>query len=145
MYGDLAGWRAYALARGDNAPTNATDEVATAALVRGSDYIRYRYVANLLPGYDETFTPAGYEAPLAELGAYIAAGYELAKPGFFSKVYTPSEQKVLTEVKGIKWTVTGQGGATYGSSPTSSLIDAMFYPYIMDRDRAGFMLRAVGC
>jgi hypothetical protein len=50
-YGTLAGFRAYALARGDNAPTAASDALAEAALMRASDMIRLRYVPNLLPGY----------------------------------------------------------------------------------------------
>jgi hypothetical protein len=145
MYGTLAGWRAYAAARGDSAPTDAQDAVATAALVRGSDMIRVRYVANLLPGYDATFTPPGSDLPLVEEAAYIAASIELTKPGFFAKTYTAAEQKVLTEVKGIKWTVTGEASGTYAAMPVSTLIEALFEPYITDRDAAGFMLQAVGC
>lgn len=137
MYGSLAGWRAYATARGDNAPTAAADPVAQAALVRASDHIQYRYVANLQPGYDDTLS-------VVEPATYEAAKIELAKPGFFSKTYTPSQQKVLTEVKGIKWTVVGEGSKTYGAQPTSTLIEAMFAPFIFDRDAPGFMLMSVG-
>jgi hypothetical protein len=144
MYGSLAGWRAYAEARGNSAPTSAEDGVATAALVRGSDMIRLRYVANLLPGYDATFTPAGFDLPLVEEAAYIAASLELATPGFFSKTYTEAEQKVLTGVGPIRWTVTGNASGTYAAMPVSTLIDALFWPYITDPDAAGFMLRSVG-
>lgn len=144
MYGTIAGWRSYATARGDNAPTAASDAPATAALVRGSDMIRLRYVANLLPGYGIDFTPTGFDMPLVEEAAYIAASLELATPGFFSKTYTAAEQKVLTEVKGIKWTVTGDSSRTYASMPVSTLIEAMFEPYILDRDAAGFMLQSIG-
>lgn len=136
-YGSLADWRAYALARGDTAPTDALDPVAQAALLRASDHIRYRYVANLLPGYDETLE-------VVESATYVAASLELATPGFFSKTYTPGEQKVLTEVKGIKWTVVGDSSKSYAAAPTSTLIDAMFGPYLCDREAPGFMLRAVG-
>lgn len=144
MYGDLATFRAYALARGNSAPTNAIDADATAALVRASDYIRLRYVANLLPTHDTTLQPAGYDYPLVEEAAYIAASIELAKPGFFSKTYTASEQKVLTEVKGIKWTVVGDASKTYAAMPASTLIDAMFEPYVVDRDAPGFFFRSIG-
>jgi hypothetical protein len=145
MYGTLAAWRAYALERGDNAPTAASDADATAALVRASDYIRFRYVANLLSAYDPlTFTPLGYTLPLVTEATYIAAGYELATPGFFSKTFTASEQKVLTEVKGIKWTVTGNASGTYASMPSSTLIDALFEPYVVDRDADQFMFRSIG-
>lgn len=136
-YGSLAGWRDYALDRGDTAPTDAQDAVALAALLRASDHIKYRYVANLAPGYDETLE-------VVEPATYVAASLELATPGFFSRTYTPGEQKVLTEVKGIKWTVVGDASKSFAAAPTSTLIDAMFSPFIIDRDAAGFMLRAVG-
>ncbi len=144
MYGTLAGWRAYATARGNNSPTVAEDAVATAALVRGSDMIRLRYVANLLPGYDASFTPAGFDLPLVEEAAYIAASLELATPGFFSKTYTAAEQKVLTAVGSIKWTVVGNAAGTYSAMPVSTLIDALFWPYITDPGAAGFMVMSIG-
>jgi hypothetical protein len=144
MFGSLAGFREYAEARGDNAPTTATDPVATAALVRGSDHVRIRYVANLLPGYDTTLQPAGYDLPLVEEAAYIAASLELATPGFFAKTFTASEQKVLTGVGSIRWTVTGEASGVYAAMPVSTSIDALFYPYIVDRDADGFMLMSVG-
>lgn len=145
MYGTIAGWRAYATARGNSAPTEATDELATAALNRASDYIRFRYVANLLPAYsDLTFTPAGYDLPLVEEATYIAASFELATPGFFSKTYTSAEQKVLTEVKGIRWTVTGDSSKTYAAMPASTLIEAMFEPYVINRDANQFFFRSIG-
>jgi len=137
MYGSLAGWRAYALERGDNAPTDAADDVAGAALVRASDHIKYRYIANLLPGYDETLA-------VVEPATYEAANLELATPGFFTKTYTPNQQKVLTGAGSIKWTVVGDGSATYGAQPVSTLIEAMFEPYIIDRDAPGFMLASIG-
>ena len=123
MYGSLEAWRAYAAERGDNAPTEAQDAVATAALVRASDYIQFRYVVNLAAGYDETL-------PIVEQATYVAALLELAMPGFFSKTYTEAEQKVLTEVKGIKWTVTGKTGGAFSAVPTSTLIEAMLGPYL---------------
>lgn len=143
-YGSIAGWRAYATERGNSAPTEASDADATAALVRGSDYIRVRYAANLLPSYDPlTFTPTGSDLPLTEEAAYIAASIDLASPGFFAKTYTEAESKVLTGVGSVKWTVTGKGG-TYAYMPTSSLIDAMFEPWVLDRDANGFMFMTVG-
>jgi hypothetical protein len=144
MIGTLADWRAYASARGDNTPTEAEDAVATAALVRASDYIRFRYVANFISGYDETFIAPGYDIPLVEIGAYIAAGLELATPGLFSKTFTPAEQKVLTGVGSIRWTVTGKAGGIYAASPVSTLLEALFEPYILDRNRDQFMLRSIG-
>lgn len=144
MYGTIIDWRAYALARGNSAPTDATDGDATAALVRASDYVRLRYVSNLLPGHDTTFQPAGHDYPLVEEAAYIAASFELTTPGFFSKTFTSSEQKVLTGVGSIRWTVTGDASKTYGAMPVSTLIDALFEPYVTDRDENQFMLRSIG-
>lgn len=144
MYGTIAGWRAYATARGDNAPTAASDVLATAALTRASDMIRLRYLPNMLPGYGVDFIPPGSDLPLVEEASYIAASIELSTPGFFSRTYTESEQKVLTEVKGIKWTVTGRTSGVYSSMPSSTLIDAMFWPYITDADADGFMLLSIG-
>lgn len=137
MFGTLAGWRAYATERGDDAPTAAADDVAGAALVRASDYIQYHYVANLVAGYDETLA-------VVEPATYVAASLELSTPGFFSKTYTPGEQKVLTEVKGIKWTVVGDVSKAGSATPTSTLIDAMFGPYLIESDAAGFMLMSIG-
>lgn len=143
MYGTLTGFRQYHAERGNSAPTDATDEVATAALVRGSDYIRMRYVPMMLAGYDITFTPPGSDLPLVEEGAYIAGGIELTTPGFFSKTYTPSQQKVLTGVGNIKWTVVEANGV-YASIPTSTMLEAIFYPYVRDPDATGFMFASIG-
>lgn len=142
MYGTIDGWRAYALERGDNAPTAAQDPVATAALVRGSDMIRLRYVPNLLGSVD--FTPPGADLPLVEEAAYIAASLELATPGFFSRTFTASEQKVLVGVQSIKWQVVGNASGTYAAMPVSTLIDALFGPYISNPDDHGFLFRSVG-
>lgn len=144
MYGDLAGFRAYASARGNEAPTDATDALATAALVRGSDHVRLRYVSNLLPAYGVDFTPAGHDLPLVEEAAYIASSLELATPGFFAKTYTASEQKVLTGVDSIRWTVVGDASGTYAAMPVSTSIAALFEPYVIDRDADDFMLMSVG-
>lgn len=145
MYGSITEWRAYALARGDSAPTAASDADATAALTRASDYIRLRYVANLLPAYSaDTLQPSGYNYLLVSEASYIAAGLELATPGFFSKTYTPAEQKVLTGVSNIRWTVTGDASKTYSASPVSTLIEAMFEPYVIDRDKSQFLFQSVG-
>lgn len=134
MYGTLAGWRAYAAARGNAAPIEATDPVATAALQRASDYIYYHYAKKAV---------AVIPAEDLEAAAYEAAALELSKPGFFTKTYSPAEAKVLTEVDGIKWTVIGDGISGGGMMPTSSLIDAMLEDYIGRSVGIGF--RSIGC
>ena len=130
MIGTLADFRTYATARGDTAPASANDADANAALTRGSDYILYSYVSRFLAGYDET-------SANVEEAAYEAAMIELGTPNFFSKTYTPAEQKVLTEVKGIKWTVVGEQRGVEGSTPTSTKIEAMLRDYL-DRLPASF-------
>lgn len=144
MYGDLAGFRAYHASRGNQAPTTASDGDATAALVRASDMIRLRYVPNFLPSYGIDFVPPGSDLPLVEEAAYIAASFELTTPGFFSKTFTASEQKVLTGVDTIKWTVVGDAKGVYSAMPRSTLIDALFWPYITDVDANGFFFRSIG-
>lgn len=120
IYSTIADWRAYALARGNSAPTSASDDDASAALQRASDYIRTRYVLPLsLSGTADNVIEA----------THIAAGYELTKPGFWSTTFTPAQQKVLTEVKGIKWTVSGNATMEKGFNgqvPVSPAIDALF-------------------
>jgi hypothetical protein len=108
------------MARGNSAPTDASDADATAARQRASDYIRTRYVL-----------PLGLSGDAGNVieATHIAAGYELTKPGFWSTTFTPAQQKVLTEVKGIRWTVSGNAtmekGFT-GQVPVSPAIDALF-------------------
>lgn len=119
MYGTVAGWIAYAGLRG----LTVTDNAASAqALVRASDYIRTRYLLRFMPGYDGT-------AAQVEEATYIAAAYEMTTPGFWAKTFTGSQVKVLTEVKGVKWTVveTGMRGAD-AMLPTSPAIDALLVP-----------------
>ncbi len=119
MYGNITDWRTYASARGNEAPATASDALASQALTRASDYIRTNYVIRFADEYD------GTEAEVIE-ATYIAASIELATPGFFSATYTPSQAKVLTEVKGIKWTVIGDASA--GMVPVSAAIDALLIP-----------------
>lgn len=135
----LEGWRAYSLLRGDETPTDADDDLANPALVRGGDIIQFRYLANLRPG----ITVDTIEA-IVDAATYQAANLELATPGFFTKTFTASEQKTITQVDSIKWTVTGDASGTYSAMPRSTLIDAMFEPYIFDPDDDGFIFAAIG-
>ncbi|MHA3913853.1 hypothetical protein [Halovulum sp. GXIMD14793] len=122
MYGTIAAWRTYAAERGNDAPTAATDELATEALVRASDYIRTRYVLRLAGAYDGT-------EPEVEEATYIAAGQELSTPGFWAATYTPAQQKVLVEVKGIKWQrIEAKGNASDAALPVDPAIEALLTP-----------------
>lgn len=134
-YGTLTDWIAYAAARGQ---TVADDAASAAALVRGADHIKYRYVARLNAPYDDTLE-------VVEPATYEAAWLELQTPGFFSTSYTPAQQKVLTEVKGIKWTVAGNTkGGWQDAMPESTLIAAMFEPYITDEREPQAWMRSLG-
>jgi hypothetical protein len=126
MYGTLVDLRAYAAARGDTAPTAATDAAATAALVRASDYIRTRYVLRL-----------GLSAPEANVdvieATYIAARREIATPGFWSTTYTPTAVKTLVQVDSIRWQAAdkAQGGLSGRDLvvPMDPAIDALLMPW----------------
>lgn len=124
-------WKAYAAARGDNAPNAATDALADAALVRAVDHIQYAYVARMIrPAPDALIENATYEI----------ATLELATPGLFSKVFTPGDRKVLTEVKGIKWTPvnsTDSADAFANATPTSTKVAAMLAPYMPGKVSVG--------
>ncbi|GGA64919.1 hypothetical protein [Pelagibacterium lentulum] len=129
MYGTIEDWRAYALARGDNAPTQASDTLATAALVRASDYIRFHYVEHFLPHCDASM-------PFVEEATYIAASLELATPGFFSTNIVPNE--AIAEVAAGSARVKFRDGAdpVAGAVPVVTMIDAML---------AGCMPKDVQC
>lgn len=133
MFGDLAGFRAYHVARGNGAPTNASDPDATAALVRAWDYVTAHYVTRLAAAYDETL-------PELETAAYIAAGQELSTPGFFAKTYTADDRKVLTRLDAIAWTPVDGGDTVDGMVPRSTLIEALLRPYMTASGVTGFMV-----
>lgn len=122
MYGTLSEFRAYHTARGNTEPTDKADEEANAALTRAADYIQVHYVARFRDG-DES-------RPEVEQATYIAAWYELDKPGFFSKTFTPADQKVLTETDGIKWTPIGNASGVEAATPRSTMIDALLAPFL---------------
>ena len=117
IYSNIADWRAYALARGDSAPTDASDADATASLQRASDYIRTRYVIRL--GLEAT------DANVVE-ATHIAAGYDVGEPGFWAKTFTSASAKVLIGVGDIKWQIVGNGTCADAQLPTSPAIDALF-------------------
>lgn len=138
MIGTIADWRSYATARGNSAPSSASDTLATQALTRASDYILHNYVRHFLPGYD-------VDSEYVDEATYVAADYELETPGFFVATYTASQQKVLTEVKGIKWTVkAGETGREFwqDATPTISKIEGMLDIY-MPRD-VGYAINSIG-
>ncbi len=125
---DVASLITYAADRG----TTVADEPATEqALVRASDYVTFNYIVRFMAGYDEA-------SENVDAATYEAALLELATPGFFSKTFTPAEQKVLTEVKGIKWTLIGNASGVDAAAPVSTKIEAMLRPYL-DRGAGVFV------
>lgn len=132
----IAEWITYAAARGR---TVADEPASEQALQRGVDHINFRYIPRLAPQYSAD------NLAVVDPATYEAAWLELQTPGFFNRTFTPDQQKVLTQVGSVKWTPVGEGAnMTYGAMPTSSLIDAMFEPYIIDPDREGFRLTNLG-
>lgn len=133
IYGSIAAWRVYATERGNGAPAEATDPVASAALQRASDYIFFHYEKKAI---------CTIPADVLEAAAYEAANLELTTPGLFRTSYTPAEAKVLTEVDGIKWTLIGDGMTVSSMMPVSSIIEAMLDDYVARS--VGVGLRALG-
>jgi len=123
---DVAGWIAYAAARGD---TVADDASSATALVRAVDHIAYHYLNRLLPGLDAA------TLVVVDPATYEAAKLELATPGFFNQSFTPDQQATLSDAGGVKFTqIPGMKAGFEAATPTSTLIAAMFEPYVVDRD-----------
>jgi len=113
MVATVAGLIAYSAERG----TVIADNPATAqALMRATDYIQFNYLE---------FGNCTVDSPNVEAATYEAAIIEVSTPFFWSKTFTPADQKVLTGVKGITWTVTGDASRAGSSTPRSTKIDAM--------------------
>jgi hypothetical protein len=138
-YGSEAGFTSYAEAAGYDLPEGDIG----AALVRGSLYIDGTY-GDRFPGYptggseqDRAWPrtaaadryglalPADSVPARVEHAAYEAALIELRAPGSLSRLYTPGEQKVLTEVKGIKWSVVGDASKDGAMRPVSTVIEGL--------------------
>lgn len=120
MAATVADWITYAAARGD---TVSNDADSAAALVRAQDYILHQYVSRFRSGYD-------VNSPYVDEATYEAANLELATPGFWTKTYTPDQQKVLTKVGDIQWTVRGDASGALGATPVSTKIDGMLRRYL---------------
>ena len=113
MIGTVTALIAYAGARG----TVIADNAATLqALVRASDYIQFTYLTG------STCTVASDNV---EEATYEAAIAEVAAPGIWTKTFTPADQKVLTKVGDIQWTVTGDASKGGAAIPRSTKIETM--------------------
>lgn len=117
------GLTTYANDRGVELSNNSVLE-QEAALVRARDYIRYHYVTrfgNSITVDQDIIDAATYEAAIVELG----------DPGFWTRTYTPDQQKVLVGVGDIKWQVRGDVSGTDAATPVSTRIEAMLRPYMV--------------
>lgn len=145
-YGDDTAFAAYLTANGYTLP-----EVAASSAIlrqRGSAYIDalygWRFPGSPVGGaaqeraWPRTGAQDIYGAAIAsdavpariEEASYEAAWIEANSAGALSKTFTPGEQKVLTEVKGIKWTLTGDATRENAMSVVSTVIDGLLYPLI---------------
>lgn len=120
-YASLVEASAYHSARGNGAWTGS-DALKEAALIRATQWLDGRY-GNRWPGVRRYLRAQALDWPRADAydrdGTYVdietippevvnatceAALRELIAPGGLSPDVTPGTAKVLTEVKGIKWT-----------------------------------------
>lgn len=127
MYGKLIDFQEYASDRGDYTPIEVDKKEAQAALVRASDYIKLFYVSKFKKAHIFKTAP---EYVLE--ATYIAASIELKTSNFFSKTYTPSQQKVLTQLGDIKWTLIPNNDDNSSSIPVSPSIEALLSKYVKD-------------
>lgn len=118
MTATVADWITFAAARGD---TVANDANSASALVRAQDHYTYALLPRL------------YSAPpdaVADAVVYELAKLELATPGFWSKTFTPDQQKVLVQVDNIRWQARGEASGAMGAMPVSTKVEAMLAPYM---------------
>lgn len=125
---------AYCVARGI-ADWTGSDALKDAALRRAQDYIAGKYNGKwtyLEPSggewvyreWDNTDPPDAVKYAIIE-----AATREINVPFCLTPDLTPGREKVLTEVKGIKWTPVSSGAA--GLRPFISSIEYMLSGYAM--------------
>tara|TARA_R110002167_G_scaffold42512_13_gene129159 strand:+ start:3168 stop:3647 length:480 start_codon:yes stop_codon:yes gene_type:complete len=79
--------------------------------------------------YGNTISTTAIPSRIVE-ASYFAAYLEGNTPGILSATFTPAQQKVLTEVKGIKWTVVGDASGDRAAFMVSTAIDGMLYPLV---------------
>lgn len=108
----------------DRGTTIADDADTAAGLVRAQDYIAYHYV-------NRFGAAVTVDTDILDAATYEAAILEISTPGFWSKTYTPDQQKVLTAVDQIKWTVRGDASGPDAATPVSTKIEGMLRPYMV--------------
>lgn len=146
-YASLVEASAYHSARG-NATWTGSDTLKEAALIRATQWIDGRY-GDLWPGIrwklrgqaldwprveasDRDGTVLDYDTiPVEVLNATCEAALrELVTPGSLSPDVTPGTAKVLTEVKGIKWTPLRASASANDMTLTITAVDRALAPLI---------------
>ena len=146
-YASLAEAAAYHTARGNSAWTG-TDALKEAALIRATQWLDGRY-GDQWPGtrrylraqaldwprvdaYDRDSTYIDMETIPPEVRNAVAeaALRELTTPGTLSPDVTPGTAKVLTEVKGIKWTPLRAAAGPNDMTLTITAVDRLLSPII---------------
>lgn len=72
--------------------------------------------------------------------SYQAAYLEATKPGLLTTTYTPGQAKVLTEVKGVKWTLVGEMSGPQAMVPISTRIEGILAPILVPDDLPAAMV-----
>jgi hypothetical protein len=106
----------------------------TAALRRGQDYIAREY------NYRWTVDVTDAAAPdVVKYAIVEAALAEVKSPGSLSPVVSSATAKILTEVKGIKWTpisTSGVGSASQMMKPILTNVEAMLWSVALPNNQA---------
>ena len=144
-YGDDAGFEAWLTENGYTLPGGAPS--GDVLRNRGAGYIDGVYGARFggLPtgGFAQALQwprtgAEAYGAPIGDTvipdavvrASYHAAYAEALTPGSLSVSYTPGTAKVLTEVKGIKWTVVGDASAEGSMVVRLSSVEGLLAPFL---------------
>lgn len=125
---------AYILARGLSGWPALEAEQDT-ALRRGQDYVAREYNGRWV----EEWTTA---PEVVKSAIFEAALVEAVTPGALSPVVTLATDKVLTEVKGIKWTPLRTGGGANEHKPTLTAIEALLASVVTGSGNAKVLLRS---
>lgn len=119
------------------AALDGTDVLKEAALRRA-----YLYLKSLSWKSDYPFPTLGGEIPAdVKTAQAILARYEQANPNGLQPTVVPGQQKVLTRVGEIGWTVMGQAGAD-AQRASVFMADDLLKPFVNDTGSTRFLLRA---
>jgi len=149
-YGDDGGFTAWLTANGHSLPEGAPSEAVLRQ--RGSAYIDNTYGlrfpgtptggatqerswprASATDRWGNALDPNTVPTRVIE-ASYQAAYLEASTPGILTTTYTPGTNKVLTEVKGIKWQVVGDAKGTDAMVMISTAIEGLLGPLLVARD-----------